>query len=97
MNYELKCEGFPIDEDLKHRLLLCGREFVLEIGKNYPVRMAVRQIDGFVQSRVDLTLPSRRLSALVRRKDPVVAMKAAITAIRQALESDDSYLSSAVH
>lgn len=97
MNYELRCEGFPIDEELKHRLLLCGRDFVLEVGASYPVRMAVTQIDGLVQSRVDLTLPSRRLSALVRRKDPVRAMEAAITAIRQALAAEDAYVSNAVH
>ena len=97
MNYELRCEGFPIDEELKHKLLLCGREFVLEIGERYPVRMAVKQVDGLVQSRVDLTLPSRRLSALVRREDPVLAMKAAITALREALESTNFYAPPTLH
>ena len=97
MNYELKCEGFPLDEELRHRLLMCGREFVLEVGHACPVRMAVKQIDGLVQSRIDLTLPSRRLSALVRRKDPILAMEAAIAAIRQAIESDDRCGSSSVH
>jgi hypothetical protein len=88
MNYDLKCEGFPLDEELNDRLLLCGREFVLEVGEENPVRMSIRQIDGLVQGRVEIELPQRRLSAFVRRTDPVSAMQAAIEAIRQALRSE---------
>ncbi|MCP4675610.1 MAG: hypothetical protein GY854_08930 [Deltaproteobacteria bacterium] len=91
MNYELRCEGFPMDEELHDRLLLCGRKFVLEIGASHRVRMVVKQIDGLVQSRVELALPSRKISALVRRKDPIAAMKAAINALRDALDSEFSY------
>ncbi|MCP4603935.1 MAG: hypothetical protein GY847_26005 [Proteobacteria bacterium] len=91
MNYKLQCEGFPIDHDLYDRLLLCGRKFVLEIGANHHVRMNVKQIDGLVQSRVEVTLPTRKVSSLVRRKDPISAMEAAINALREALDAEFSY------
>ncbi len=88
MNYKLHCEGFPLDEDLRDKLLLCGRKLVLKMGIKGPVQMSIKQINGLVQSRVELELPSRRVSALVRRKDPEVAMQAAIDALHQALDSD---------
>ncbi len=91
MNYELRCEGFPMDEELHEELLLSGRKFVIEIGADHHVKMTVKQIDGLVQSRVEVTLPKRRISALVRRKDPVLAIAAAIDALRDALDMDFEY------
>lgn len=88
MNYELQCEGFPLDDELEDRLLLCGRQLVLDVGGNHAVRMAVKQVDGLVQGRVELALPRRRLSVIVRRQDPIAAMQAAIGALRETLESE---------
>jgi hypothetical protein len=87
MDFQLYCEGFPTDEDLKERLLMCGRKFLMANASRYFVRITIKQIDGFVQSRVDINLESRKLSAFVRRKDPVKAMEAAILAMEEALES----------
>lgn len=85
MNYELKCEGFATDDELREQLLLCGRKLVLELGDECPIEMLVKQIDGTVQGRVDLLLPNRRMSASVRRDDPVLALNAAIEALGKAL------------
>ncbi len=88
MNYRLKCEGFPHDEDLKERLLLCSRQLILQIGPDCPLRMRIKQVDGTVLSRVDIVLPTRKISALVRRKDPVQSIKAAIAVLRDMLDSE---------
>ena len=88
MDFQLHCEGFPTDEELKERLLMCGRKFLMENASRHSVKITIKQIDGFVQSRVDLNLQTRKLSAFVRRKDPVQAMEAAISAMEEALESE---------
>ncbi len=88
MDYKLQCEGFPLDEDLRDRLLLCGRKLILKIDAKGPVQMSIKQIDGLVQSRIELVLPSRKISALVRRKDPEVAMQAAVDALHQAIDNE---------
>jgi hypothetical protein len=85
MNYELRCEGFPTDDDLEEKLLLSGRKFLLAIGPDRPVRLSVKQIDGLVQGRVEVCLPGRRVSAVVRRRDPVAALEAALATVREAL------------
>ncbi len=91
MDYELQCEGFSLDEEFNDRLLLCGRKFVLEMGESHPVRIGVKLIDGLVQARVEILLPTRRVSAIVRRKDPVQAMQCAVDALRDAVMNEVSY------
>jgi hypothetical protein len=88
MNYKLRFEGFGIDEDLREKLMHCVREFVLRIGPDHPLQVAVKQVDGLVQSRVELILSTRKISALVRRKDPVSATQAAIDALGEVLNEE---------
>jgi hypothetical protein len=85
MNYDLRCEGFPVDEEMRELLLLRGRRIVLGVGCDRPVQMTVRQVEGRVQGRVDVTLPGRRVSAVVWRSDPLTAMEAAADAVLDAL------------
>jgi hypothetical protein len=85
MDYDLRCEGFPVDEEMRELLLLRGRRIVLGVGPGNPVQMTVRQVEGRVQGRIDITLPGRRVSAVVWRSDPVSAMEAASDAIIDAL------------
>lgn len=85
MKYDLRCEGFPVDEEMRELLLLRGRRIVLGVGPGHPVQMTIRQVDGRVQGRVDVTLPGRRVSAVVWRSDPVTAMEAAAEAVLDAL------------
>lgn len=85
MNYQLRCEGFPVDEELREALLLRGRRIILGVGPGYPVEMTVRQIEGRIQGRIDIALPGRRVTAVVWRTDPVIAMEAAVEAILDAL------------
>jgi hypothetical protein len=85
MNYDLRCEGFPVDEEMRELLLLRGRRIVLGVGPGHPVQMTVRQVDGRVQARIDVTLPGRRVSAVVWRSEPLAAMEAASDAIVDAL------------
>jgi hypothetical protein len=92
MDYELRCEGFPLDDELKETLLLRGRRIVLEAGEGLPVRMLVRQVDGRVQGRIEVSLPGRIVSAVVWRSDPVVALEAAISAVMDALAAQRSRL-----
>jgi hypothetical protein len=86
MDYDLRCEGFPVDEEMRERLLLRGRRIVLGVGPGRPVRMVVKQVEGRVQGRIDVTLPGRRVSAVVWRADPLSAMEAATDAIIGALD-----------
>ena len=86
MDYDLKCEGFPVDHDLEERLLLTGRRLVVEVGPSHPVRLTVRQVDGRVQGRAELVLPGRRLTAVVWRSEPVAALSAAVSAVLAVLE-----------
>jgi len=85
MKYDLRCEGFPVDEEMRELLLLRGRRLVLGVGAAHPVQMTIRQVDGRVQGRVDVALPGRRVSAVVWRSDPLKAMEAAATAVLDAL------------
>jgi len=85
MNYDLRCEGFPVDEEMKELLLLRGRRIVLGVGAGHPVRMTVRQVEGRIQGRVDVTLPGRRVTAVVWRSDPIKAMEAAADAVLDAI------------
>jgi len=85
MNYDLRCEGFPVDEEMRELLLLRGRRIVLGVGSGHPVQMTVRQVDGRIQGRIDVTLPGRRVTAVVWRSDPVTAMEAAADAVLEAL------------
>jgi len=87
MDYELRFEGFPVDDELRERLLLDGRRFVLEVAAAHPVRMAVRQIDGFVQGRVEIRLPARRVEVLVRRRSAELALGAAMELARGLVET----------
>ena len=89
MNYKLRFEGFGLDDELREKVLQCAREFVLRFGNEHPLKIAVKQVDGLVQSRVELALNSRRVSALVRRKDPVLATRAAIEAIGEVLGAEE--------
>lgn len=85
MKYELRYEGFPIDDDLHERLLLACRRFLIELGTDRPVQLLVKQIDGHVQGRVEVHLPGRWITALVQRADPVEALEAAMRTARDAI------------
>jgi len=88
MDYDLRCEGFPHDEDLEERLLLRGRRAILSAGSRRPVRMTVKQVDGRVQGRVEIVLADRRVSAVVWRRDPEDALGAATDAVMDAIGED---------
>lgn len=91
MNYQLRFEGFGLDEELREKLMQCVRDFVLRIGPDHLLEVAVKQVDGLVQSRVEIALASRTLSALVRRKDPVAATEAAIQALAEVLKDESAF------
>ena len=67
---------------------MCARKFLVDKASRHFVRITIKQIDGYVQSRVDLNLETRKLSAFVRRKDPIKAMEAAIIAMEEAIETE---------
>ena len=90
MNFELNVEGFSTDEELKERLLICVRKFLMESAVNIPVRLSVKLIDGYVQCRIDMNLETRKLSAFVRRKDPEQSVRAAVSAMDEALRDLDN-------
>ncbi len=86
MDYDLRIEGFSMDEDLEEQLLLRCRRVVLGVGSRHPVRVSIRQVDGRVQGRVDVVLPGRRVSAVVWRSDPVTALEGVVNAVIDAVE-----------
>ncbi len=86
MDYDLRIEGFSMDEDLEEQLLLRCRRVVLSVGSRHPVRVNIRQVDGRVQGRVDVVLPGRRVSAVVWRSDPVKALEGVANAVIDAVE-----------
>jgi hypothetical protein len=88
MNYKLECEGIPLNEELRDSLLLCGRELVVRTDKNHFVKITVKQIDAMVQARVEISLQGRKISALVRRRDPIEATQAAVKALCKALDQE---------
>jgi hypothetical protein len=81
MSYKLQFEGFGLDDALREKLMLCVREFALQIGSDYPLQVAVKQVDGMAQSRVELAMSQRKVSAVVLRKDPLIATQVAIDAL----------------
>ena len=85
MDYDLRIEGFCLDEEMKEELLLRCRRIVLGVGAGHPVRAAIRQLEGRVQGRIEVALPGRRVSAVVWRSDPVEAMEGAANAVIDAL------------
>ena len=86
MDYDLRIEGFSMDEDLEEQLLLRCRRVVLGVGSRHPVRVNIRQVEGRVQGRVDVVLPGRRVSAVVWRSDPVNALEGVVNAVIEAVE-----------
>ncbi len=88
MHYKLQFEGFGSDDDLREKVMLCVREFVRRYGSEQQLQVAVKRVDGMVQSRVELALSKRKVSAVVLRKDPVVATQVAIDALATVLVSE---------
>ena len=86
MDYDLRIEGFSMDEDLEEQLLLRCRRVVLGVGSRHPVRVNIRQVDGRVQGRVDVVLPGRMVSAVVWRSDPIKALEGVVNAVIDAVE-----------
>lgn len=86
MDYDLRIEGFSMDEDLEEQLLLQCRRVVLGVGSGHSVRVSIRQVEGRVQGRVDVVLPGRRVSAVVWRSDPVEALEGVVNAVIDAVE-----------
>jgi hypothetical protein len=85
MGCVLKFEGFESNNELREKLMRRVREFAERVGENYPLRVAVKQVDGMAQSRVELALAKRKVSAVVLRKDPLVATQVAIDALAEIL------------
>ena len=88
MNYKLQFEGFGADDDLRDEVKLCVREFVQRLDSDQPLQVAVKRVDDMVQSRVELALSKRRVSAVVLRKDPIIATQVAIDALATVLVSE---------
>jgi hypothetical protein len=86
MNFDLRVEGFAIDDEMREQLMLRCRRVVLGVGPEVPVKATVRQIDGRVQGRVEVKLPGRRVSAVVWRADPIEAMEGAVSAVVDAVD-----------
>ncbi len=83
MGCQLQCEGFRLNDEVRDELMFRVREFAGRVGKSYPVQVAVKQVDGLVQSRVELALSQRKVSAVVLRKDPLLATQIAIDALAE--------------
>ena len=88
MNYDLRVEGFSMDEDLKEELLLRCRKVVLGVEPGCPVAVSIRQVEGRVQGRIEITLPGRKVSAVVWRSDPLSAMDSAAQAVMDAVGAE---------
>ena len=88
MGCQLQFEGFRLNDEVRDELMLRVREFAGRLGKNYPVQVAVKQVDGMVQSRVELALSQRTVSAVVLRKDPLHATQIAIDALAEIVGSE---------
>ena len=89
MGFELKCEGFCLDDALRDRLLVAGRRGVVAAGWDRPLVATVRLIEGRMQARLELFLPGRRVFAIVWRDDPVEAMERAVDALVAATSGDE--------
>ena len=87
MNYDLRCEGFALDEELQERLLLQARSVVLNANSDQKVNITVRQIDGRVQGRIEVVLPGRKISSVVWRSNPVDAVAGAARAVTEAIDN----------
>jgi hypothetical protein len=81
MEFELKCEGFCLEDALKDRLLIAGRRAVVAAGWDHPLIATIRLIEGRMQARLELFLPGRRIYSIVWRDDPVEAMERAVDAL----------------
>ena len=88
MGFELKCEGFCLDDSLKDRLLIAGRRAVVAAGWDRPLKATIRLIEGRMQARLELFLPGRRIYSIVWRDDPVEAMERAADALISAAVGD---------
>ena len=85
MNYDLRTEGFSLDEDLREELLLRCRKVVLGVEPGCAVEVTIRQVEGRVQARIEISMPGRRVSAVVWRSDPLDAMDSAAGAVLDAV------------
>lgn len=88
MGFELKCEGFCLDDALRDRLLIAGRRALVAAGWDRPLAATIRQIEGRMQARLELVLPGRRIFSIVWRDDPVEAMERAADALISAAAGD---------
>ncbi len=93
MDFDLRVEGFSLDEKMREELMLRCRRVVLGVGSGLPVRAAIRQVEGRVQGRIEVQLPGRRVSAVVWRSDPIEAMEGAVSAVIDAVEQGSGELS----
>ena len=81
MRYNVQFQGSLVNDELRDKLMVFVRDFVRRVGSNVPVQVAVKQVDDLMESRVELALSKRTISAVVLRKDPVMATRAAIDAL----------------
>jgi hypothetical protein len=81
MEFELRCEGFWLDDALRDRLLMVGRRAMVASGWDRPLSALIRHIEGRMQVRLELQLPGRRIFTVVWRDDPVEAMEKAVDAL----------------
>ena len=88
MRLDLQFEGFGSNSELREKLMRRVREFAGVVGGNYPLQVAVKKVDDMAQSRVELALTKRTVSAVVLREDPLVATQVAIDALAEIVSSE---------
>jgi hypothetical protein len=87
MSYKLNYDGLLPDEKLEERLLFQCRKLVVATGHKGNIVFYLRQIEGKVQSRVEISFAGRRLSVIVWRSTPLESLEAAIDAAVDAIHS----------
>ena len=88
MRLDLQFEGFGSNNELREKLMRRVREFAGVVGDNYPLQVAVKKVDDMAQSRVELALTKRTVSAVVLREDPLIATQVAIDALAEIVTSE---------
>ena len=61
MNYQLRFEGFGLDEELREKLMQCVRDFVLRIGPDHLLEIAVRALLGAILENFDSSINIKTL------------------------------------